>query len=225
MSRRATRVAATLISGLLAALLSLFLFVRSMGTPPVDPALIARAVHQEPALLDAALALPAARTYPSPLLSQPNPSMCGPTSAADVLRSLGVAGAEPGSVLAGTGLCRTGLCFGGLTLDELAQVVRHAGRQATVHRDLTPETLRRHLRRSNDPARRYIVNFTRRPIFGMGGGHFSPLAGYLEDRDLALVLDVNRSFQPWLIEPDKLFAAIDTIDDSTHLKRGLLEIE
>jgi hypothetical protein len=225
VSRRARRVVAAAVGGLVAALLALFLFVRSMGTPPVDPAIIARAVHQEPALLAAAMALPAARTYPAPLLSQPNPSMCGPTSVADVLRSLGVSAADPGSVLAGTALCLTGLCFGGLTLDELAEVVRHSGRKATVHRDLTPEVLRQHLRASNAPARRYIVNFTRQPIFGVGGGHFSPLAGYLEERDLALVLDVNGSFRPWLVERDKLFSAIDTVDPSSHRKRGLLEIE
>ena len=59
----------------------------------------------------------------------------------------------------------------GLTLDELADVARaHTRRKVTVLRDLTAEEFREHLRRSNDPGRRYIINFTREKIFGAGGG-------------------------------------------------------
>jgi hypothetical protein len=78
-------------------------------------------------------------------------------------------------------------------------------------------------RGSNDPARRYLVNFTRRAIFGAGGGHHSPIGGYLEAEDLVFVLDVNRDFQPWLVERSRLFAAMDT--DDGDQKRGLLLIE
>ncbi|MGH8595872.1 MAG: phytochelatin synthase family protein, partial [Gammaproteobacteria bacterium] len=38
-----------------------------------------------------------------------------------------------------------------------------------------------------------------------------------------LVLDVNRDFQPWLIERSRLFLAMDTFDGKQ--KRGLLLIE
>jgi hypothetical protein len=92
-----------------------------------------------------------------------------------------------------------------------------------VLRGLSPEAFREHLLRSNDPAHRYIVNFTRKPIFGAGGGHHSPIGGYLADRDLVFVLDVNREFEPWLIERPRLFAAMDTLDGDQ--KRGLLAIE
>ena len=37
------------------------------------------------------------------------------------------------------------------------------------------------------------------------------------------VLDVNRDFQPWLVERRRLFAAMDTFDGEK--KRGLLLIE
>jgi hypothetical protein len=37
------------------------------------------------------------------------------------------------------------------------------------------------------------------------------------------VLDVNRNFQPWLIERSRLYAAIDTMDGDK--KRGMLLIE
>jgi hypothetical protein len=68
-----------------------------------------------------------------------------------------------------------------------------------------------------------VVNFTRKAIFGAGGGHHSPLGGYLEPEDLVLVLDVNRDFQAWLVERTRLFAAVNTFDGET--KRGLLLIE
>jgi len=112
----------------------------------------------------------------------------------------------------------------GLTLDELAEVARvNTSRSVTVLRDLTEEQFREHLRRSNDPRRRYIVNFNRERIFSAGGGHHSPIGGYLEDEDLVFVLDVNSQFQPWLVERSRLFSAVNTHDDDK--KRGLLLIE
>jgi hypothetical protein len=92
-----------------------------------------------------------------------------------------------------------------------------------VLRDLTAESFREHLRRANDPNRRYIINFARERIFGAGVGHHSPIGGYLEAEDLVFVLDVNRNFQPWLIERSRLFSAMDTFDGDK--KRGLLLIE
>ena len=76
---------------------------------------------------------------------------------------------EP-EVLAGTGRCwLLGFCIPGLTLDELADVARvHSTRRVTVLRDLTEDAFRTLLREANDPARRYIVNFSRDRIFGAG---------------------------------------------------------
>jgi Phytochelatin synthase len=112
----------------------------------------------------------------------------------------------------------------GLTLDELAEVAKaHTTRKITVLRDLSPEQFRSLLRSANDPSRRLIVNFSRKPIFGSGGGHHSPIGGYLENEDLVFVLDVNRKFQPWLVERSRLFAAVDTLDGEK--KRGALLFE
>jgi hypothetical protein len=99
----------------------------------------------------------------------------------------------------------------------------HTRRRVTVLRDLTPEAFRDILRQSNDPARRYIVNFSREAIFGAGVGHHSPIGGYLEAQDLVFVLDVNSNFRPWLIERSRLFSAMDTLDGEK--KRGVLLIE
>jgi hypothetical protein len=67
------------------------------------------------------------------------------------------------------------------------------------------------------------VNFSRKPIFGAGVGHFSPIGGYLEAEDLVFVLDVNSDYRPWLIQRKRLFEAVNTFDGDR--KRGLLLIE
>jgi hypothetical protein len=141
-----------------------------------------------------------------------------------VLRSLGESAVSEAQVLAGTWWCWTGVCIMGLTLDELAEVARaRTRRTVTVMRGLSLDEFRAQLRRANDPARRYIINFRRAEIFGAGAGHHSPIGGYLEAEDLVFVLDVNRDYQPWLVEATRLYAAMDTLDGSR--KRGLLLIE
>jgi hypothetical protein len=73
-----------------------------------------------------------------------------------------------------------------------------SSRKITVLRDLSEEQFREHLRRSNDPGRRFVVNFSREAIFGTGVGHHSPIGGYLEAEGLVFVLDVNPNYRPWL---------------------------
>jgi len=76
---------------------------------------------------------------------------------------------------------------GGVTLDQLAEIAKQeTGGKVTVLRDLDPAAFRDQLRLANDTSRRYVVNFTRGPLFGLGGGHHSPIAGYLIDEDLIL---------------------------------------
>jgi hypothetical protein len=183
--------------------------------------------YQDPALLARAWSLPAAASYDHRVDSQRNVSVCGPTAAANVLRSLGGAATTADAVLEGTGRCRVlGYCWNGLTLDELADVLRQkTDHKVTVLRDLTLAQFREELARANDPARRYIVNFHRGLLFGRGGGHHSPVGGYLADRDLVFVLDVNANYGPWLVSSERLFRAVDTVDSESHRKRGLLVLE
>lgn len=200
--------------------------IRGVFFPPqLDvPSIKGEATYQDAALLERAWQLPVAASYRKGFFFQPNGSLCGPTSLANVQRSLGAASASADTVLAGTGECWTGVCWGGLSLDALAEVARHAtGRKVTLLRDLSLAQFRDELKRVNDPKLRYIVNFQRAPLFAQGGGHHSPIAGYLEPEDLVLVLDVNESFKPWLVESERLFKAVDTAD--TGKKRGLLRIE
>jgi hypothetical protein len=113
-----------------------------------------------------------------------------------------------------------------VALDQEAELLRkRTGRQVTVLRGLDLSHFRAEIARANDPGRRLAVNFLRRPLFGRGGGHHSPIAGYLVDDDLVLVLDVNVSYKPWLVKTERLYRAVDTIDRKTNRKRGLLRVE
>jgi hypothetical protein len=183
--------------------------------------------YQDPGLLAKAMQLPVAATYVKGGLDyQGNGSFCGPTTAVDVDRSLGIS-ADQTHILDGTEIHPTlGIVFGGLTLDQEAGVLRKkTGHNVTVLRDLTLDQFREELKHVNDPARRYTVNFTRGPLFGRGGGHHSPIGGYLEAEDLVLVLDVNAKYKPWLVPTERLYQAMNTVDKASHLTRGLLRIE
>lgn len=190
------------------------------------PSIAETKTYKDPALLDRAWSLPVAATYGRRVVFQTNGSVCGPATLANAMRSLGDGAASQDSVLTGTGKCRTGFCFMGLTLDELAGIARQkVGRNVTVIRDLSIAEFRMHLRRANDPSHRYLVNFHRGLLFGKGTGHHSPVGGYLEAEDLVLVLDVNAAFGPWLVETERLFRAIDSVDSASGMKRGLILLE
>ena len=182
--------------------------------------------YQDPALLEKAWALPVATLYHSDIAFQRNVSLCGPTSIVNVMRSLHQPG-DQATILEGTGISTVmGYLPGGVTLDQLAEIANQkVGRKATVLRDLDLAGFREHLRRANDTSRRYVVNFTRGPLFGTGSGHHSPIAGYLADEDLALVLDVNEKYGPWLVKSQRLYEAMNTLDTEAQKKRGLLLIE
>jgi hypothetical protein len=177
------------------------------------------ATHQRRDLLEKAWELPVAKLY-SPLLSQSFTSLCGPTSVANVLRSMRApTGKNP--------FPRFGLRAMGL--DQLVREavgVLPSGWQVRAVRPRTVDELRVELRASNDEGRRYVSNFTRSPLFGAGGGHHSPLGGFLEEEDLVFVLDVNSGFGPWLVSAARMFDAMNTIADwSTGTTRGLARFE
>ena len=195
-----------------------------VGQSRVPSEAVASSVTRTPELIERAWHLPVAAKFHRYVDWQSNGSRCGPAAVANAYRSLGEAASTEAKVLAGTGRCWTGVCILGLSLDELAEVARaNTSRKVTVLRDLSEDQFLVHLRRSNDPGRRYIVNFERAPIFGAGVGHHSPIGGYLEAEDLVFVLDVNSDYQPWLVERKRLFVAVNTFDGDK--RRGLLLIE
>src|SRR4030095_1470212 len=154
-----------------------------VGQSRVSSEAIASSVTRTPELMERAWHLPVAASFHRHVNWQSNGSRCGPAAVANAYRSLGEAASTEGKVLAGTGRCWTGVCIMGLTLDELAQVARtNTSRKVAVLRDLSEDRFLEHLRRSNDPGRRYIVNFDRAQIFGAGGGHHSPIWGLSRSR-------------------------------------------
>ncbi len=199
------------------------------GWPPVSPSALLRSsvatsirshpTFQHSNLLKKAWVLPVAKLY-SPLLSQGFTSICGPTSVANVLRSMGVrAGKNP---LKGFGVRA-------MSLDQLAaessEIVPAPWRVTAVRPD-SAEALRSELRASNDGSRRFVTNFARSSLFGGGSGHHSPIGGYLEEEDLAFVLDVNAGYGPWLVSTERLFDAMNTVADwATGRTRGLARFE
>ena len=200
-----------------------FLFIAQTA---VSPEAVRSSVMRTPELIDRAWKLPVAATFNSELEWQSNSSRCGPASLANMFRSIGEEETTEAEVLDGTGMCWTGFCIIGLTLDEVAELAQaKTNRKVTLLRNLTAEEFREHMRHANDPGRRYIINFTRKTIFGAGAGHFSPIGGYLEAEDMVFVLDVNERYKPWLVERERLFSAVDTIDSDGDQKRGLLLIE
>ena len=195
---------------------------------PISPDSIERmSTYQNGALLAQAWDLPVARLYgPQGYLFQRNPSTCGPTSIADLLRSEGRQ-ADPDAVLNGSGAFEIfGFLPRGLTLDQEAEILeRNAGKPVKLLRDLSLDSFRAEMAKSNDPSHRVIVNFTREPLFGRGHGHISPILGYLPAEDLVFVGDVNANYRPWLVPTTRLYAAQNTIDSSSGAKRGVLEID
>jgi hypothetical protein len=226
LRRRRRRIILAVVS-LIVLVLAYFPLRATVFAPHFNvPSISATPEYQDSDLLDRAWLLPVAAAYGHRVAFQSNGSVCGPTSIANVLRSLGDESASQSTVLEGTGKCGTGICIFGLTLDELAEVARQkTSKKVGVVRDIGIDELREHLRRSNDPARRYIINFHRGLLFGKGAGHHSPIGGYLAAEDLALVLDVNGSFGPWLVSTERLFRAMDSVDSSSGKKRGLLVME
>lgn len=215
--------------GLVVAFGAVVAFVALGPGRPVPPGFVSirkAPSFQDAALLEKAWALPVAAKYPRPLISQSNPSACGPTSVANVLRSTGVEATSDQVAAHGVG-CFAGICTMGLTLGELASAATASapGWTITTLHPSSVEALREELRHANEEDRRYVINLHRFPLFGAGGGHHSPLGGYLEAEDLVFVLDVNASYGPWLVSTSRLYEAMDTTDDSSGEKRGLLKLQ
>jgi hypothetical protein len=222
--RRAPAVAAIASAALLALGVGSYAWGSREATPDVDT-IRDDAFFQNAALIERAWSLPVAASMRPGFVSQPNGSFCGPTSVVNVVRSLG-GQASTEDVLEGTSITTVlGVLPQGITLDELAELTRTRlpNHSVEVVRDIDLPAFRELIATSaNDASMRMIVNFTRQPLFATGGGHHSPIGGYLVDEDLVFVLDTNESYEPWLVPTDRLYGALDTIDVASGQKRGVL---
>jgi hypothetical protein len=119
--------------------------------------------------------------------------------------------------------------LGGLTLDELGQVISTFGVKVEVHHADSPLDLEGFRTIATaalaDPDARVIVNFERKALGENGEGHHSPLGAYDATSDRFLLLDVARYRLPpiWVSAGD-LWAAMNTEDTDANAKRGFLVI-
>lgn len=185
------------------------------------------AEYRSPELMKAAWQLPVARLYARGAFEfQDNASYCGPTSVANLLRSTGVRLSQHDVLAETRHEPWFGVLIGGMTIDEVGDLLAtRSGQRVEVVRDPSLAQFRALMMTANDPRYRIIANFHRGPMFGRGHGHFSPVLGYLAERDLVLVGDVNADYKPYLTPLVRLWQATDTVDSDTGKERGLLVVD
>lgn len=115
----------------------------------------------------------------------------------------------------------------GLQLRQLAQLLTSHGLNVTVRvvdgtfaSDVAKRELIQNLENSNDFV---LVNYARKSLAQLGGGHISPIGAYEEKSDSFLVMDVNPNTAPWVwVKSRDLISAMRTFD--TVENRGYLLI-
>lgn len=214
--------------------------VQSLYRRPLPPELVAFASPRGRALFDEARAAGDMEAF-FPLIeqfhTQADPAFCGLGTLVVALNALGV---DPGRLWKGPWRwfseelldCCTPLervRAQGVTLDELACLARCNGADARVFRpdahDLQElrAAIRAASRSSVDPA--LIVGYDRGALGQTGAGHFSPIGGYHEASDHALVLDVARfKYPPHWVPVAALHAATLPVDAATGRPRGWIAL-
>eukprot|EP01062_Namystynia_karyoxenos_P030515 TRINITY_DN22790_c0_g1_i2.p1 TRINITY_DN22790_c0_g1~~TRINITY_DN22790_c0_g1_i2.p1 ORF type:complete len:291 (+),score=65.11 TRINITY_DN22790_c0_g1_i2:86-874(+) len=118
----------------------------------------------------------------------------------------------------------------GLTFDELCRTARANGAVVEAFRAEPPQTadmLREHIAGASEQAAPplLILSWKRAALEQTGEGHFSPVAGYHADRDLALVLDTARfKYSPYWVPVPRLFEAMKPPDPDTGRPRGWMRL-
>lgn len=71
--------------------------------------------------------------------------------------------------------------------------------------------------------KRLIINFSRKALGQVGGGHFSPVVAYNKPKDMFLVMDVARyKLPPVWVKSDLLFESLQGKDSSSNRSRGYI---
>ncbi|TCT03154.1 phytochelatin synthase family protein [Aquabacter spiritensis] len=116
----------------------------------------------------------------------------------------------------------------GLTVAELARVLVASGARAkpVFAGDTDLAAFRAAARQVlANPAAVLLVNYFRATLGQGEGGHISPAAAYNAEADSFLLLDVARyKYKPTWIPADLLFAAMNTVDPSSHKTRGYVVV-
>ncbi|GFR99330.1 glutathione gamma-glutamylcysteinyltransferase [Elysia marginata] len=69
----------------------------------------------------------------------------------------------------------------------------------------------------------FIVSYSRKTSGQLGDGHFSPIAGYHEGRDLVLMLDIARfKYPPYWMKLETMLESMKPLDSVTGKSRGFV---
>ncbi|MDH4468876.1 MAG: phytochelatin synthase family protein [Bacteriovoracaceae bacterium] len=115
----------------------------------------------------------------------------------------------------------------GIQLEQLAQIYRNHGLKvekivisANAPDKQILEKIKSNLKNQENVI---VINYSRKALGQMGGGHISPVGAYDQKTKRFLILDVNFNKAPWVwVKQDDLWRAMNTLD--TVENRGLLLI-
>jgi hypothetical protein len=159
--------------------------------------------------------------------AQERRTWCGVASAATVLSALG----EP--IDQGAVQAPWQVTIVGMTLDELGGILQtHTIHGDPVHAeavhagDSTLDDFRARVATNlKTPGDYVLVNYDRGTLDQVGSGHISPISAYDTASDRLLVMDVAaHKYPPVWVSAETLWAAMDTIDGSSGLSRGWVEV-
>eukprot|EP01024_Parvocaulis_polyphysoides_P032467 TRINITY_DN29057_c0_g1_i8.p1 TRINITY_DN29057_c0_g1~~TRINITY_DN29057_c0_g1_i8.p1 ORF type:complete len:391 (+),score=15.79 TRINITY_DN29057_c0_g1_i8:214-1386(+) len=70
-----------------------------------------------------------------------------------------------------------------------------------------------------------VISYSRKDLSQTGDGHFSPIGGYNEERDLVLILDTACfKYPPHWVPLSTLYKAMEAMDKDTNKSRGYIKI-
>ncbi|KAF5828256.1 Phytochelatin synthase-domain-containing protein [Dunaliella salina] len=168
--------------------------------------------------------------------TQDEPAFCGLASLAMVLNALAI---DPRRTWKGSwrwfheqmlDCCRPleDVRKAGITLTHAACLSRCNGARVDLHRygTFTLEDLRRQvLEVCSTGEDHLVVSYSRRTFGQTGDGHFSPIGGYHQGKDLVLILDVARfKYPPHWVPLPMLYEAMQYVDPATSQPRGFLRM-
>lgn len=197
---------------------------------PLPAALISLESPEGQALLEGADALADYPPLSDSFESQSLASFCGVASGVTALNAMGRDLSQETFFNDDTDAVRTRLqvTFGGMSLPELAGLLEaHGAAVSFDHADSTTlQDFRAALDTNLDHEGDFIlVNYQREALGQAKVGHISPLAAYDRDTDKVLILDTaGHKYPPTWVPVELLFAAMNTIDNSTGKTRGYVEV-
>jgi len=120
----------------------------------------------------------------------------------------------------------------GITMSDFACLARcnFAHADVVYAEDSDMETLRDAIRRATSGSMEevgvLVASYDRRELQQTGTGHFSPIAAYDPESDMALVMDVARfKYPPQWIPVPILFQAMSSLDQETERSRGYIFVK